>query len=89
KNAAGVEISHFDVPANTTSPATPIPVGTRSICVSLTIALAAMDCLNAAPGGVHIPTLSEWAMIIFSVLLLGMMTYYVVRRRRTAQSVAI
>jgi heme/copper-type cytochrome/quinol oxidase subunit 2 len=36
-----------------------------------------------------VPTLSEWAMIVFSVLLLGMMTYYVVRRRRTAHSVAV
>ncbi|MCX6830859.1 MAG: IPTL-CTERM sorting domain-containing protein [candidate division Zixibacteria bacterium] len=35
-----------------------------------------------------IPTLSEWAMIVFSVLLLGMMTYYVIRRRRTAQVTA-
>jgi hypothetical protein len=36
-----------------------------------------------------IPTLSEWAMIIFSVVLLGLMTYYVIRRRRVANSVAM
>jgi hypothetical protein len=41
------------------------------------------------PGGSAIPNLSEWAMIIFSVLLLGMMTYYVVRRRRVAHSEAM
>lgn len=29
-----------------------------------------------------IPTLSEWALIIFSVVLLGLMTYYVIRRRQ-------
>lgn len=88
KNATGTEISHFDINAGTISPATAIPVGTRSICVSTTVPGDA-DCIEAAGGSASIPTLSEWAMIIFSVLLLGMMTYYVVRRRRTAQSVAI
>ena len=39
--------------------------------------------------GTPIPTLSEWAMIIFSVVLLGLMTYYVIRRRRLANSVAL
>jgi hypothetical protein len=46
-------------------------------------------CGGPGPGDSEIPTLSEWAMIIFSVLLLGMMTYYVVRRRRTAQVTAV
>jgi hypothetical protein len=36
-----------------------------------------------------IPTLSEWALIVFSVVLLTMMTYYVIRRRRMAQRAAI
>ena len=35
-----------------------------------------------------IPTLSEWAMIIMGVLLLGLMTYYVIKRKRTAKAVA-
>lgn len=32
-----------------------------------------------------IPTLSEWAMIIFAVVILALMTYVVVRRRRSLQ----
>ncbi len=31
----------------------------------------------------EIPTLSEWALIVFGVLLLGLMTYFVLRRRQT------
>jgi len=40
------------------------------------------------PAAADIPTLSEWALIIFSVLLLGLMTYYVIRRRQVAGSMA-
>jgi hypothetical protein len=40
-------------------------------------------------GSGPIPTLSEWAMILFSVLLLGLMTYYVIKCRRMAHSVAV
>jgi hypothetical protein len=29
-----------------------------------------------------IPTLGEWALIVFAVVILGMMTYVFVRRRR-------
>ena|GEM_PF-6321840 len=32
-----------------------------------------------------IPTLSEWAMIIFAVVIMALMTYVVVRRRRSVQ----
>jgi hypothetical protein len=34
---------------------------------------------------VQIPTLSEWAMIIFAVVIMALMTYVVVRRRRSVQ----
>lgn len=34
----------------------------------------------------EIPTLSEWAMILFSVVLLGLMTWYVIRRRRAVHA---
>jgi hypothetical protein len=48
------------------------------------------SCANLVQNEVkEIPTLSEWAMIVFSVLLLGLMTWYVVKRRRTAHSVAV
>jgi hypothetical protein len=36
-----------------------------------------------------IPTLSEWAMIVMAVMLLAMMTWFVVRKRRFARSRAI
>ncbi|MFH2054683.1 MAG: hypothetical protein ABIJ61_01880, partial [bacterium] len=35
-----------------------------------------------------IPTLSEWAMIIFAVVILGMITYVVIRKRRNIASAA-
>ncbi len=41
---------------------------------------------QAAKAGAPIPTLSEWGMIIFSVLLIGWMAYTVVQRRRRATS---
>lgn len=34
--------------------------------------------------GYPIPTLSEWALIVFAVVLVALLTYYIVRRRRTA-----
>lgn len=34
--------------------------------------------------GYPIPTLSEWALIALAVLLVGLLTYYIVRRRRAA-----
>ncbi|GEM_PF-5486028 len=37
----------------------------------------------------EIPTLSEWAMIVFAALLLGLLTWYIVRRRRTPQTIAV
>lgn len=37
---------------------------------------------KAATG--EIPTLSEWGMIIFSVLLVGWISFVIVRRRRLA-----
>lgn len=47
-------------------------------------------CANLVQNEVkEIPTLSEWAMIVFSILLLGMMTWYVVKRRRVAHSAAM
>jgi hypothetical protein len=35
-----------------------------------------------------IPTLSEWAMIIFAVVIVGLLTYVMVRRRRRIQPTA-
>lgn len=46
------------------------------------------DFVQVGPTFTAIPTLSEWALIIFSVLLLGLMTYYVIRRRQAAGSMA-
>jgi hypothetical protein len=88
KDDAGVEIpgAGFWVPANS-SVTNLIPAAAGWACVSLSPTDRAEDCLSAA--GSSIPTLSEWAMIVFSVLLLGMMTYYVVRRRRVAHSAAM
>lgn len=65
--------------------------GTAYVCVSSTPKgpTGVCDDRIEAGTGPGIPTLSEWAMIIFSLLLLGMMTWYVVKRRRTAQSMAI
>jgi hypothetical protein len=42
---------------------------------------------NVQTGG-DIPTLSEWGMILFGVVLLGMVTWYVVKRRRVNSVVA-
>ena len=44
-------------------------------------------CFTEVPcGASSIPTLSEWAMIVFAVVILSLMTFVVIRRRRsTAQ----
>jgi hypothetical protein len=95
-NSADVQVgSPLSVLASATSPATPIPLSqtdaalnTARIAVYKTSPVGAKDYLTVRIG-IGIPTLSEWAMIVFSVLLLGMMTYYVVRRRRITHSWAV
>lgn len=42
------------------------------------------DNPQAKTAGGDIPTLSEWGMIIFSVLLVGWISFVLVRRRRLA-----
>jgi hypothetical protein len=46
------------------------------------------DCNITLTSSGVIPTLTEWGLIIFSIMLLGLMVYYIVKRRRT-QPVAI
>jgi hypothetical protein len=86
RDGAGASISNFSVNASTASTAHALPVNTVKMCVAKTAGGTPEDCLLAT---YYIPTLSEWAMIVFSVVLLGLMTYYVIRRRRLANSVAV
>jgi hypothetical protein len=85
----------FDVAIGATSSPVLIPFSQTDISLN-TDKIAVCKKNNPTPTsyikvyiGIGIPTLSEWAMIVFSVVLLGMMTFYVIRRRRTAQTVAV
>jgi len=44
----------------------------------------AFECKGGVLTGYLIPTLSEWALIALAVLMLGLLTYYIVRKRRSA-----
>ena len=48
----------------------------------LSTAWALLTLEKAAPPSIGIPTLTEWGMIIFCVLLFGWMAWVIVRRRR-------
>ena len=63
------------------------------LIVVYTIAYTCTSGVNCiASATIHedliIPTLTEWGMILFGVVLLGLMTYFVVRRRRTSNIAA-
>jgi hypothetical protein len=80
-------LNEFSVNPGALSPAIVIATGSYHLCVSTASGSSCSAVLDMYAA--DIPTLSEWAMIVFSVLLLGMMTYYVVRRRRVAHTVAM
>lgn len=77
-------ISTFSVDADSTSPAMALPTNAKYICVAKISAGTPEDCLTSVY--YDIPTLSEWALIVFGALLVILMTYYVIRRRRVAHS---
>ena len=66
--------------------------GVRAVVCAKSPSLAGTEVCASSVNfeySVPIPTLSEWAMIIMGVLLLGLMTYYVIKRKRTANAIAI
>jgi hypothetical protein len=47
--------------------------------------LESYEVVQISPDELAIPTLSEWAMIVFAVVILSLMTYVVIRRRKQIQ----